>query len=79
MIDKIAYSKKRRGCTLFYVDSNVFTYEPAGTESTAGGGATMLVGVFEKVFKAFPDCLLIPEHKYDHYYKNTVPYNQWNF
>ena len=49
--EKIAYAKKRWGCTPFYVDS------------TATAGRPFYPEVFKAVAQAHPDVLLIPENK----------------
>jgi hypothetical protein len=64
LIEKIAYAKNRWGCTLFYIDSNV----------EAGG--LMDAAFIERVATAFPDVLLIPEHKNTRYYASTAPYTE---
>lgn len=75
---KIAYAKKRWGCTLYYVDSNIFNNNPVGSDITMGGGHALPQTVFKEVLQAYPDCLLIPEHENNDYYAYTAPYNQWN-
>jgi hypothetical protein len=64
MIDKITYARKRWGATVFYVDSNGAADNP------------MDVKFFQEVATAFPDILLIPEHKNTQYYSITAPYGQ---
>lgn len=59
---KIAYAKKRWGCTLFYVDSNGDPNVPFPAE------------VFARVAAKHPDVLLIPEHESTGYYAHTAPY-----
>ncbi len=65
LIEKIAYARKQWGCTLFYIDSNGDPNVP------------MSADIFAKVAKAFPDVLLIPEHKNLRYYTMTAPYNSF--
>jgi hypothetical protein len=65
LIRKIAYARRRWGCTLFYVDSNV---DPQGF--------VMDAGIFSKVHEKFPDVLLIPEHERLLYYSTTAPYEE---
>lgn len=67
LVRKISYARNRWGCTLFYVDSNV--YDDA---------SLMNPDVFIKVARQFPDCLIMPEwegglHKYWQY---TAPFKQ---
>src|SRR5438552_791525 len=54
--DKIAYARKRWGCTLFYVDS---TYE---------GPRPLNPDVFKTVAETYPDVLLIPENESMRYF-----------
>jgi hypothetical protein len=68
LIRKIKYAKKRWGCTIFYVDSNV---EPST--------AMMSSSVFRTVHEAVPDVLLIPEHQDTKYYEYTAPYEEMRF
>ncbi|HET6383611.1 MAG TPA: hypothetical protein VFJ58_09490 [Armatimonadota bacterium] len=64
LIAKIAYARKRWGCTLFYVDSNGDPNRP------------MDAAIFRRVAAAFPDALLMPEHKNTLYHAYTAPYNE---
>ncbi len=66
LIRKINYARKRWGCTIFYVDSNV---DPQT-------GLPMDYTVFKKVSEKFPDVLLIPEHESALYYGYTAPYEE---
>jgi len=72
---KIEYAKKRWGCSLFYVDSNVH-FDP--TRSPSDGDAYELIDaeVFRKIAAANPDVLLIPEHEDVAYFSCTAPYNE---
>jgi len=63
LISKIKYARKRWGCTIFYVDSNL---DPNSRLMTAE--------VFKTVNRAIPDVLLIPEHEDVQYYNYTAPY-----
>src|SRR5262249_27741581 len=62
LIDKIAYAKKRWGCSLFYVDSN-------GAPS-----APMDDDVMDRVAAAHPDVLLVPEHVTARYFSFSAPF-----
>lgn len=64
LIRKITYARKRWGCTIFYIDSNV---DPAS-------GQPMDYTVFKKVMDKFPDLLIIPEHKRLLHYGYTAPF-----
>jgi hypothetical protein len=59
MCDKIAYAKKRWGCTLFYIDTNG-TFRPCGPE---GKFRWMLLSAhtLKAIHARHPDVLLIPE------------------
>jgi hypothetical protein len=76
MIEKIAHAKKRWGCTLFYVDSNVlFDFENFRPNQ---GDAYELMDamVFRRLSEAHPDCLLIPEHENAFYFAYTAPHRE---
>jgi hypothetical protein len=64
LIDKIAYARKRWGATLFYIDSNGDQILPLSFE------------VIRRVADAYPDVLLMPEHKDAAYYSTTAPYSE---
>ena len=64
LIDKIGYVKKRWNATLIYIDSNA---DPRTS-------IPMDPDVIEKVSAAFPDVLLIPEHRTLRYYAYSAPY-----
>jgi hypothetical protein len=64
LINKIAYAKKRWGCTLFYVDSN------------GDPNAPFDVNIFKKVAQTYPEVLLMPEHQNTLYYAYTAPYDE---
>lgn len=59
---KIAYAKKRWGCTLYYVDSNTYNW-PKFLDWT----------IFSELGKRHPDCLIIPEHETLHYWRVSAP------
>jgi len=60
---KIAYAKRRWGCTLFYVDSNGDPNVPIDAS------------IFRRVAIVHPDVLLMPEHKNAQYYACTAPFH----
>jgi hypothetical protein len=64
--DKLAYAKKRWGCTLFYIDSTVV----ATRES-------LDPDVFKAVADAYPDVLLIPENESMRYFAYSAPLNSY--
>jgi hypothetical protein len=63
LIDKVAYAKKRWGCSLFYVDSNGTPSAPTDDQ------------IIDRVAAAHPDVLLVPEHKTVRYYSFAAPYH----
>lgn len=62
---KIAYARRRWGCTLFYIDSTVDARGPLPPE------------VLERVAKQFPDVLLMPENEAPRYFATTAPFNSF--
>jgi hypothetical protein len=62
MYRKLYFAYKEWGCRIFYFDSNGDPNLP------------LPVHYFEWLHKAFPDCLLIPEHETPEYYQYGVPY-----
>ena len=78
MAGKIAYAKRRWGCTLFYVDTNV-------TLALAGNGAGKKEQVddwfvraeqMRRLARQFPDVLIIPEFQYTGYYSHLSGYRE---
>jgi hypothetical protein len=63
--EKIAYARKRWGCTLFYVDSTV---------SKSG---SLSPDVFKSVVDQYPDALLIPENESMRYFAYSAPFNSY--
>jgi hypothetical protein len=63
--EKIAYAKRRWGCTFFYVDS------------TATVGGSINPDVFKAVGEAYPDVLLIPENESMRYFAYSAPLNSY--
>jgi hypothetical protein len=64
--DKLAYAKKRWGCTLFYIDSTVVVT-----------GESLDADVFKAVADAYPDVLLIPENESMRYFAYSAPLNSY--
>jgi hypothetical protein len=56
---KVAYAKKRWGCTIFYVDTNFF-WRPYGPEKKWKSGK-LAPDLWKKLLAKYPDCLFIPE------------------
>ncbi len=63
--EKIAYAKKRWGCTLFYLDSTV----------TVSG--SLNPDVFKSLADGYPDVLLIPENESMRYFAYSAPLNSY--
>jgi hypothetical protein len=64
--DKLAYAKKRWGCTLFYIDSTVVVT-----------GESLDPDVFKAVADAHPGVLLIPENESMRYFAYSAPLNSY--
>jgi len=64
--EKLAYAKKRWGCTLFYIDSTV-----------AVTANSLDPDVFRAVADAYPDVLLIPENESMRYFAYSAPLNSY--
>jgi hypothetical protein len=64
--DKLAYAKKRWGCTLFYIDSTVRVTNDS-----------LAPDVFKAVADAHPDVLLIPENESVRYFAYSAPLNSY--
>ena len=71
LCEKISYAKKRWGCSIFYIDTNVsMGVDEEGKEKSWIFG----VEVIKKVLKEHPDVLLIPEFGRDAYWAYCAPY-----
>jgi hypothetical protein len=71
--EKIAYAKKRWGCTLFYIDSTtLWDTQPDGTLVLN----TMPAEFFRILNQRFPDSLLIPEESATRHWAYTAPYHE---
>jgi hypothetical protein len=62
LMQKIAWAKQRWGVTLIYVDSNGEPSRPLDAD------------ILQRIATAFPDVLLVPEHKNVRYYAFAAPY-----
>lgn len=81
LIKKIAYAKKRWGCSIFYFDSNVFAKDwlsPEEISKMKGVPWLMPSAMIEAVMKAHPDILLIPEWSDWTYSLHSAPYASVN-
>lgn len=86
---KIEYAKKRWGCTLFFIDSNISYRWPINDEQRAAWPkdangqprryrALMSAQQWQELARRHPDVLLIPEHSYLLCYSATAPYDAMN-
>ena len=71
---KVAYCKKRWGCTLFYVDTNYF-WRPRGKGGKWTAGM-LAADVWRRLATKHPKVLFVPEHNYVAYWATTAPYNE---
>jgi len=65
---KVELAKRRWGCTLFYIDSNVM---PGPNDTNLVPAATL-----EALAARFPDTLFMPEHANARYWASTAPYRE---
>jgi len=73
MNQKIIYAKKRLGCLLYYVDSNVrYYFKPDGKAESH----LLEADAFKKLAEAHPDVLIIPEIPRPAYWSCTAPYQE---
>ena len=70
---KIAYAKKRWGCTLFYIDSTVRWDLSADGHFSLH---TIPAEIFQTVHEQFPDVLLIPEESSVRHFAYCAPYHE---
>jgi len=81
MSEKIACAQKRWGCTIFYLDSNVFGDGLLSKEDKAkmkGVPWTMPIGMIEQLARKHSDCLIVPEWADRLYYTCSAPYSSAN-
>jgi HEAT repeat protein len=76
--EKIQYAQKRWGCTIFYVDSNVFGKDWVDLPKEANVPWLMPVGMLEALHAKHPDCLIIPEWSGADYHRYSAPYASCN-
>jgi hypothetical protein len=76
---KIAYAKKRWGCTLFYVDTNVTWAYPDlkhDGDNVEPVSWPMRAQLMRRVAQRHPDVLIIPEFQYTGYYSHISGYKE---
>jgi hypothetical protein len=80
MADKIAYAKKRWGCTIFYMDTNVVWKLRGPEDPTRGmwqGDASLLSSrQIHELVRRHPDVLIFPEFGRFAYYGACMPYGE---
>jgi len=79
MAEKIAYAKKRWGCSLFYVDTNMtYAYRDRDQELARSEPEswTMRADAMRRLAKLHPDVLIIPEMQYTGYYSHVSGYKE---
>ncbi len=78
MAAKIAYAKRRWGCTLFYVDTNVtlaLAKDAAGHKEKTENWFVRAEQM-RQLARQFPDVLIIPEFQYPGYYSHLSGYRE---
>lgn len=81
MDDKITYAKKRWGCTIFYLDSNVFGNDwltPEQKKELKGVEWVMPTSMLADLMTKHPDILIIPEWSRWQDYCYSAPYSSVN-
>ena len=81
MSEKIKVAQRRWGCTIFYLDSNVFgdgLLTPEQKKELRGIPWIMPVGMFEKLAGLHPDCLISPEWADRDHGRFGAPYSSPN-
>lgn len=81
MSDKIQYAKNRWGCTIFYLDSNVFNTDWLSEEEKSrmkNVPYNMPVSMIRDLHRLHPDVLIIPEWGAPGYYQYSAPYSHVN-
>ncbi len=76
---KVAYAKRRWGCTLFYIDSNVaseYAKDPKTGKWKNVRWEILPHEIFAELAKRHPDCMLIPEHETVLYWACSVPLSE---
>ncbi len=76
---KIAYAKKRWGCTLFYVDTNVtwaYADKKHEGDNVVPESWPMRARLMRRVAEQHPDVLIAPEFQYTGYYSHISGYRE---
>ena len=79
--EKIRYAQRRWGCTIFYLDSSVFgdgLLTKEQKKQMRGIPWVMPNGMFEKLARLHPDCLISPEFAGRDHYRFGAPYSSPN-
>jgi len=75
--DRIRYAKDRWGCTIFYLDSNIFNKDWLNEEEAArmkNVPFLLPTAMMEELHRRFPDVLIIPEWSSPAEFTVTAPY-----
>jgi HEAT repeat protein len=81
MSEKIDYAQRRWGCTIFYLDSSVFDgglLSEKQRKEMRDIPWVMPRGMFERLAKLHPDCLISPEFAERDHYRFGAPYSSPN-
>jgi len=79
LVSKIKAARKRWGCTLFYMDSNItWIGDPVKIPGAASYSAFLDDQMLQELTVQFPDCLILPEHDSLRSYAYAAPYSQLN-
>jgi len=79
MADKIRYAHQRWGCTIFYLDSSVFSQSYIkGMQKPRNVPWIMPVKMLRQLHEQFPDYLIIPEFASRDAHAYTAPYGHGN-
>ena len=79
--EKITYAKKRWGCTIFYLDSNVFAKDwltPEQQKQMIGLDWVMPTQMLADLMQKHPEILIIPEWSGWQDYRYSAPYSAVN-
>ncbi len=80
LCDKIDVARKRWGCTLFYLDSNVdWQADPVTIPDAAGHSTLVDDDLLKDLAAKYSDCLLMPEWETLRTYAYCAPYSQLNY
>lgn len=80
LVEKIETARKRWGCTLFYLDSNVDWYrDPVTIPGAEGYSAMVDDDLLRELTARYPDLLIIPEWETLRTFAYAAPYSQLGY